>query len=701
MKGFKRVRNGLCAALAMAVLLCGVPALMASAAQGLETNLEGSWTKIGSWEDTEEGKELTAKSGDWGRIYATEALLPKEDFTAELVVSDFGGTDAQLYLEFGILDPENPRTNADGMAQVRIQELEKDSANNVSLYACDGSAWARKAAWKDFPAASDIRAFTVKAELTAGDTTTVKIYIDGQLVTEGTLDNYKGGYFGITTYKADVGFTAKKLLVTSDSLTTTTEDVTTTTAEDTTTTTAEDTTTAENTTTKDTTAPTTDSEETVPPAEPTEPSELLERTWSSGYGVWEQKGGALTLTQSDKKNAGAFLPGLAFAQEPLTLEAAVSGFTGETADITNPLFKLVLGIGEEMPSDPAGEGVVDLRLQDGKAAVYEWNADAGKMAAATGGWKDAAYGEAFTLKVELDAGKVTVSIDGTAVGTWTLGRYGDEYRGGSVGIATWGAANGLKVSSLKASAASLEQTDPEGPSAEKTTTSTTAKEIKPVNLLAESWKAGYGTWTQSGGRLVLSAADKKNAGIFLTGSRVGEEKLVLEASVSGFTGETAEITNPLFKLVLGVDSAVSTDPVGAGIVDIRVQDGKVAVYEWNADANKMAAATGSWKDAAYGEAFTLKAELDAGKVTVSIDGAVVGTWTLGRYGDEYRGGGFGIATWGAAGGLTIEKLEATAASLQDGSGSPSTGENLPVLPGALFLAAAACAALLARRRVRG
>ncbi len=238
---------------------------------------------------------------------------------------------------------------------------------------------------------------------------------------------------------------------------------------------------------------------------------------------------------------------------------------------------------------------------------------------------------------------------------------------------------------------------PEDPGTQEPT-APAVEEPKPVDLLSKVWQSGYGTWTQSGGKLVLSANKSKDSGVFLTGTRVGNEALVFKATVSGFKGETADITNPLFKLVFGVDSVASSDPAGAGIIDVRLQDGKVAVYEWNADANKMAAATGSWKDAAFGEAFDLAVEIQDGQVTVSIDGAEIGTWTLGRYGDEYQGGGFGIATWGAASGLTVEKLEATAASLQAGANSPGTGEEFFVLPVILVLAAAVCMAF-ARRRV--
>lgn len=65
--------------------------------------------------------------------------------------------------------------------------------------------------------------------------------------------------------------------------------------------------------------------------------------------------------------------------------------------------------------------------QGGKVAVYEWNGS--KMAVATGSWKDAVYGESFTLKVVRAGTSVTVSIDGTEIGTWTLGRYSDTYTG--------------------------------------------------------------------------------------------------------------------------------------------------------------------------------------------------------------------------------------------------------------------------------
>ena len=189
--------------------------------------------------------------------------------------------------------------------------------------------------------------------------------------------------------------------------------------------------------------------------------------------------------------------------------------------------------------------------------------------------------------------------------------------------------------------------------------------------------------------------------MFLTSPSVGDEDLVLEAKISGFKGESADITNPLVKLVLGVNSVSASDPAGKGIVDIRVQDGKVAVYEWNEEAGKPAVANGGgWKDAAYGEDFTLKVEMADDKVTVSVDGNAVGTWTIGRYGDEYKGGGFAVATWGAANGLTVERLEATAASLKGGAGGPATGEELPVVCILLALSAAAGVAFLSRKRVR-
>jgi hypothetical protein len=692
MKIRKTLKIGLCAALSALVVLCGVPAFLALAGQGLNTNLEGEWFNRGSWSDTADGKVLTQKSGDWGRTYATGTVLPKESFTAELEVSHLAGADAQLYLEFGILDQENPQGNARGMTQVRIQELEKESVNNVSVYAVDDPSlakpWVRKSAWKPFPEGSDRTAFTLKVEVTVGDTTQVKVFIDGQLVTEGTLDSYEGGYFGITTFKADVNFTAKKLVVESASLapsTTTTEETTTTDKSTATTTSSE-------TSATETDKPT----ETQPSSKPAQPVSLLDKDWASGYGTWEQKDGALVLSASDKKNAGVFLPGVKFEKEPLTLEMSVEGFQGETADITNPLLKLVLGVQETASTDPVGKGIVDVRLQGGKVAVYEWNESTGKMAVATGSWKDAAYGKDFTLKAELDGDKLTVSVDGGTVGTWTLGRYGDEYKGGALGLATWGAADGLTIRSLTAAAASLEDEETPGGDPQDSTTTTTQKEVKPVDLLGKTWKPGYGTWEQKSGSLILTAGDKKNAGIFLSAPRVGKEPLVLEAQVTGFQGETADITNPLFKLVLGVKEAYASDPSGKGIVDIRLQDGKVAVYEWNESAGKMAAATGSWKEAAFGKDFILKAELDGDKITVSVDGKAVGTWTLGRYGDEYRGGGFGVAAWGAAGGLTVKKLEATAASLSEG-GAPSTGEALPVAACVLFLGAAACVTVLARR----
>ena len=118
MKIRKTLRNSLCAALSALVVLCGVPAFLALAAQGMDTNLEGKWFDRGSWSDTADGKVLTQKSGDWGRTFATGTVLPKESFTAELEVSHLAGADAQLYLEFGILDPENPLVNARGMTQL-------------------------------------------------------------------------------------------------------------------------------------------------------------------------------------------------------------------------------------------------------------------------------------------------------------------------------------------------------------------------------------------------------------------------------------------------------------------------------------------------------------------------------------------------------------------------------------------------------
>ena len=444
-----------------------------------------------------------------------------------------------------------------------------------------------------------------------------------------------------------------------------------------------------------------------------EPVSLLGRTWASGKGTWEQKDGQLVLSESDeKKDSSVFLSDLSLKPETLTLEARVSGFQGQTADITNPAFLLVLGA-DKAAGTTAGQGVIDIRVQDGQVAVYEWDAERQKMAVAQGSvegasWRPVTYGTDFTLKVEIEGSLVKVAIDGKAVdATWTLGRYGDEYEGGDFAVATWGAAGGLKVESLTAQAASLESEEPNEPANPENSTTgeqtpTTAAEVlKPVNLLKESWKSGSGVWTQKDGKLVLSESDKKNSGVFLTSPSVGDEDLVLEAKISGFKGESADITNPLVKLVLGVNSVSASDPAGKGIVDIRVQDGKVAVYEWNEEAGKPAVANGGgWKDAAYGEDFTLKVEMADDKVTVSVDGNAVGTWTIGRYGDEYKGGGFAVATWGAANGLTVERLEATAASLKGGAGGPATGEELPVVCILLALSAAAGVAFLSRKRVR-
>ena len=687
MKTGKRIRNSVCAVLSGLVVLCGVPAFLAVASQGIDSNLGTQWNNKGSWTDTADGKVLTAKSGDWGRTFATGTILPKESFTAELEITDLAGADAQMYLEFGILDPENPMVNARGMTQVRIQELEKESVSNVGVYAIDDPSlakpWVRKSAWKPFPEGSDRTAFTLKVEVTVGETTQVKVYIDGQAVTEGTLDSYEGGYFGVTTFKAEEGFTIKRLRVESDSLAPAT-------------TTTSGNTQGSSSGASDPSKTTSSGEEGITTTTSSaKPVSLLEKSWETGYGTWEQKDGTLTLLASDKKNAGVFLPSVKFAQEPLVLDIAVKGFQGETADITNPLFKLALGVEGTLSGDPAGKGIVDIRLQDGKVAVYEWNASAGKMAVATGSWKEAAYGKDFVLKVELDGDKATVSIDGQTVGTWTLGRYSDVYRGGAIGVVTWGAANDLEIRSLTATAASLGAGDTSQESGNEETT-TTRKELKPVDLLGKTWVPGYGTWEQKNGYLTLSAGDKKDAGIFLTSPKAAQEPLVLDIAVEGFQGETADITNPLFKVVLGIDKVTTGDPVGKGIVDIRVQDGKVAVYEWNESTGKMAAATGSWKEAAYGKDFALKVELDGEKVTVSIDGQAVGTWTLGRYGDVYRGGGFGIATWGAAGGMTVQKMEALSATLSDG-GVPATGETWPVAVYALLLGAAVCVVVLARR----
>lgn len=331
------------------------------------------------------------------------------------------------------------------------------------------------------------------------------------------------------------------------------------------------------------------------------------------------------------------------------------------------------------------------------------------MAAATGSWKDATYGESFTLKVVRDGTSVTVSIDSTAIGTWTIGRYSDTYKGGTLGIASWGAKEGLSVEKMTVTTMSSDSTssDSSASSTPSTDSSTSDKPasseeaLKPVDMLSKTWKAGYGTLTQKNGKLILAPNETKDAGAFLPGVKLAAEPTTVEMKVSGLTGLTADITNPMVKIVFGVGSTVpSKDPAAKGIFDVRIQGGKVSVYEWNADFEKLAASTGGWKDATYGDSFLLKVVVDGSSVTVSIDGTAIGTWTLGRFGDSYKGGSIGIASWGAKEGLTIEKLDVTAASLQTPGedDTPKTGAALPIAAAVLLFASAAGVVLTMRTR---
>lgn len=677
----------LCIGMSLLIILCSVPLFLASASDGPQTNLGTQWSDIGSWENTAEGRVLKGKnSKGWGRTFAVGTVLPKEDFTAELQVSGFSGVDAtQLQLEFGIKDTDNPTVNAEGMTQIRIQNLFKEGAtDNICMYAFESGNFVRKAGWTAFPAESSKEAFTIKLEVTVGETSNFKIYIDGTQVNQGTLSNYDGGYLGVTTLNAELGFTIKKFTVTSASLTPSSPDSSA----------APESSTSSDSSTPEETPVTTD---------------LLGKTWTAGYGTWEQAGGKLNLTAADKgKNSGVFLPGTALEDEDVTAEMKISGFTGLTADIANPMVKLVFGLGDSAASsDPAGTGIFDVRIQGGKVAVYEWNGS--KMAVATGSWKDAVYGESFTLKVVRAGTSVTVSIDGTEIGTWTLGRYSDTYTGGTLGIATWGAKEGLSVEKMTITTMSSGSTSsgssvPSTPSDEPSVSDKPASSeevLKPVDLLSKTWKAGYGTLTQKNGKLILAPNETKDAGAFLPGTKLAVEPTTVEMKVSGLTGLTADITNPMVKLIFGVGSAVpSKDPAAKGIFDVRIQGGKVAVYEWNADFGKLAASTGGWKDATYGESFLLKVVVDGSSVTVSIDGTEIGTWTLGRFGDVYKGGSIGVASWGAKDGLTIEKLDVTAASLQTPGedDTPKTGAALPITAAVLLFASAVGVVLTMRVR---
>ena len=61
----------LCIGMSLLIILCSVPLFLASASDGFETNLGTQWTNKGTWTDGAAGKVLTAKSGDWGRTFAT------------------------------------------------------------------------------------------------------------------------------------------------------------------------------------------------------------------------------------------------------------------------------------------------------------------------------------------------------------------------------------------------------------------------------------------------------------------------------------------------------------------------------------------------------------------------------------------------------------------------------------------------------
>lgn len=151
------------------------------------------WSFITSeWEEIRNGYS-SEKINGWSKAGFSTCVAENEDFIFEADISDFKGSERQLYVYFGL----SSSYYLDDGYSVRVQFGGDTGNNNIAVY--DDVAKTRLARWIAWPETVSKERFRITLKM---ENKRLSVYADGVLLAICDVPAYKGGYCGIATNKS-------------------------------------------------------------------------------------------------------------------------------------------------------------------------------------------------------------------------------------------------------------------------------------------------------------------------------------------------------------------------------------------------------------------------------------------------------------------------------------------------------------------